>query len=227
MVVRSLLATCLSAYWQTFSLVQVDFFFCAIGGLPQPVLRINVELRGSQRREITRRGIGMLITLKRVLLTGLFLACAPRFGAATPITWDFEGEIFFSGVSDLPVGTPVSIEWSFDDEQPNACPAGDPGGLYRGMSATVVLGDFTYTTSGFFVPGRLPSACTGAWPDCGSRIGAARSYSLAGRGWCRPRHSRRGCSGWRTLPVTHCRPRPPTRRGLSCRTGFPHMARLR
>jgi hypothetical protein len=107
----------------------------------------------------------MLITLKRVLLTGLFLACAPRFGAATPITWDFEGEIFFSGVSDLPVGTPVSIEWSFDDEQPNACPAGDPGGLYRGMSATVVLGDFTYTTSGFFVPGRLPSACTGAWPD--------------------------------------------------------------
>jgi hypothetical protein len=103
--------------------------------------------------------------LKRVLAVGLVLCCVPRYAHATPIVWDFEGEINGSVIPEFPDSTPVRIEWRFDSNQPNRCGPGDPGGLYFGMEATVTLGAYTWESSGFFIDGLFNDPCRSLSPD--------------------------------------------------------------
>jgi hypothetical protein len=106
----------------------------------------------------------MRTALRQVLLLGL-LVCVPHVAEGTPITFDFAGEITISDLIDLPVGTPVTVSWSFDDAEPNGC--GDRGfGFYRNQSAVITLGDWTYTATGYFYTGRITAGCdTVGWTD--------------------------------------------------------------
>jgi hypothetical protein len=59
--------------------------------------------------------------------------------AASPVTWSFAGQAFDTGIPEIPGGTPVTADWTFDPSAPNGCPAGDPTGFYPGQSATVTI----------------------------------------------------------------------------------------
>ena len=59
---------------------------------------------------------------------------------ASPMTWSFAGSTTGGGLADIPVGSPVSVNWTFDPSAPNGCAPGDPTGFYTGQSSTVTIG---------------------------------------------------------------------------------------
>lgn len=60
---------------------------------------------------------------------------------ASPITWQFEGTVENSGVAEIPIGTPVLFDWTFDPALliDSCAGAGGPPGIYNGQSATMHL----------------------------------------------------------------------------------------
>jgi hypothetical protein len=85
---------------------------------------------------------------------------------ASPMTWNFAGSTSGVGIPEIPIGSPVTVSWTFDSSTPNACPAGDPDGAYFGQSTTVTInstiGPLVYHAAGglLLVDTNLALGCT-------------------------------------------------------------------
>ena len=88
-------------------------------------------------------------------VSGLVLAFATAPVMASPITWSFAGSTTGTGIAEIPVGSHIAVDWTFDPSTPSGCAAGDPNGAYFGQSATVTIdstgGSLVYHAASGFV----------------------------------------------------------------------------
>jgi hypothetical protein len=84
------------------------------------------------------------------ILAGFVLV--PRVTEASSITWQFAGTMNNGAIAEIPVGTYVSISWTFDSAQANTCAPGQPTGVYLNQNLDVTIfstiGPLHYTATG-------------------------------------------------------------------------------
>ena len=92
-------------------------------------------------------------TVAVVVLSVSAVVAAPAM--ASPMTWNFAGSTTGGGITDIPMGSPVTVSWTFDPSAPNGCAPGEPAGSYSGQSATVTIdsavGPLVYQAGGGFL----------------------------------------------------------------------------
>jgi hypothetical protein len=99
-------------------------------------------------------------------VTALGLVTA-RPALASLITWEFRGFTSASGIviPEVPVGSPVILDWTFDPNEPNECAPGSGVGQFNHQSATLQLGSYFYTATGFLDAwGHGISGCAASFP---------------------------------------------------------------
>jgi MYXO-CTERM domain-containing protein len=104
--------------------------------------------------------------MKRMVLVGALLLGLARPASATPITWEFQGAVNSSQLSQFPVGTSVTLDWTADPATANACGGSDPAvGVYFGQSLVERIGGMTFQIDGILTVGtNVSRGCSGA-PD--------------------------------------------------------------
>jgi PEP-CTERM motif len=99
------------------------------------------------------------------LSLGIALFAVAR-AEATPLSWEYQGTVTQDfGLSEFPVGTPVTFDWAADTAAPNVCAAMDPAvGIYNGQMLTETIGGLTYHIGGILTIGtNVSRGCVGAF----------------------------------------------------------------
>ncbi len=100
-----------------------------------------------------------------LLSLGIFLF-AVAHADATPLSWEYHGAVTQDfGLSEFPVGTPVTFNWAADTAAPNVCSGTDPAvGIYSGQTLTETIGGMTYQIGGILTIGTdISRGCFGAF----------------------------------------------------------------
>jgi hypothetical protein len=106
-------------------------------------------------------------TLRSVVLLGIVLL-VPTLASASPITLSYVGTVTQSDVPLLPVGTPVSFDWTIDPTASDSC-ANPAQGIFIGSSTTLRVAGLTYVTPSdeFLINANDPGGCNGnpSWTE--------------------------------------------------------------
>jgi hypothetical protein len=91
------------------------------------------------------------------------LLTAVRPVSASIITWEYRAVTVVTGPTDfappeVPAGSPVVFDWSFDTAEPNACGANNVSGLFYNQHVRLQIGNEVYTPftgAGFLIADSL------------------------------------------------------------------------
>jgi hypothetical protein len=95
--------------------------------------------------------------MRWVLLAAAAMLAVAAPATATPFSWQFVGTTGSASISEIPVGSPVTVTWTLDPDVPNVCGPASPYGLFAGQSVTVDIttpgGILTYQATGSLLAG--------------------------------------------------------------------------
>jgi hypothetical protein len=102
----------------------------------------------------------------------LALLCAgPANAVASPITWTFAGVTSGSLIPEIPIDTPIRLDWTFDSVQTNVCPPDATAGVYFGQHVTTTVGSYVFQADGFLISdSHYMEGCYGSFPDMELRL---------------------------------------------------------